>query len=163
MKVRWDLQRRYRAFSEPSRNVVSLVSSCISDEANGVTLDEVLLLVTDRTCRFCDLELKLDPAHRTGGPIALGDPSIIQDEVESEVSETEHVLWWYESGTRVLQVVLGNDPVERWTMLRGGEVIIGLGANQSLRVVHCQRLVSDPSGKLQSQWLQDARQGKPSP
>jgi hypothetical protein len=127
----------------------------MSDEANGVTLDDVLLLVTDRTHRFCDFELRLDPARQAAALVELGDLSITQDEVETEVSETERVLWRYASELHVLQVVTSNGPVQRWVMLNGGHVILGLGLNETLRILHCRSVVPDPTGNLQGKWLQE--------
>ena len=156
MDVFWKITSKYQAFTEPSLAGVSLLSSSLADDARGLTLDDILLLVVDGDQQFCDFELTLDQTRQTDVFVPDVTPVKVDTGVRTSVSSDTRIQWFFDRSLRVLQVVFEGAEVERWYGLPGGQLTLGVDAARSLCVIHCRGVIDDPDGSLAAQWLQQA-------
>jgi hypothetical protein len=161
LKARWDPARRYRSFVNRPLGMVTVVSSTLSDEAQGWTVGP-LLIVLDSQGYVCDLELRLpeesalvpSPEMRPQPP---DEPQRVHGPVTTGIDTADAVTVALDSDWLVVR--LSNVATGRWYQLGEQQLYLSLERDR-LVALAVREPTDDPDGKAEGSWLDELDGGR---
>jgi hypothetical protein len=155
-QVRWDPHRRYRSFVHRPIAIVTVVSSTLSDEAQGRTVGP-LLIVLDTEGYVCDLEIRLpeDNALVSTSKMPLqppGDAEQVHEPVTAALEATPSVAIAVDS--EWMMVALSQAATGRWYQL-GEQALYLFVGGERLVALAVREPIDDPDGKSEGLWLDE--------
>lgn len=156
LMAQWDPARRYRTFVHGPLAMVTVVSSILSDEAQGHRIGP-LLIVLDPQGYVCDLELRLPRKS------AFLPGSNVRARLPDEAERVNEPVTTRIDTAGAVTVALGSD----WLVVRLSDVTSGrwyqLGEEGPYLSVQADLLVAlavhepidDPDGKAEGTWLDE--------
>lgn len=156
MRVIWTDTARYQSFR--SRDIITVVSSNLSDQAIGRTVGGCLTIVADPDGFFCDLELRTDPSAESADettPAGVLQREKLRGEIATEVKESDQVSWFIDDHRRILYLALGPRPSQRLVDVGDTGISVGLNAVGELGSLIVQGVMNDESGNKESDWLDE--------
>ena len=152
MKVIWIPSETYRCFLSQEAQVISLISTNLSEEAEGETFDDCLTVAKDPNGRFCDFELLLSQAQEAFGIPDCGTPENREDPLETFFPANRIVYYVERLRSRFFLQLDHRVPEVWWAM---GESNLLLGTQQSglLSSLVFEGVSPDENGSLEHEWL----------